>query len=166
MRIAYNALMQAIGICVRYQANQPTVNCVVLAGTIDEPALIKSFDLKTDAERIPAQLRALAKALNSQLTGMQVDVAVIRIADVGPIGNREAARRNRLLIEGALALTCEQNTADRVHLRNGKEIGESLGVTKEASCTAGKKVDSKRFDAAAAALSGLPGGDTTAAVQP
>jgi hypothetical protein len=148
--------MSVIGICVVYKSGRPTVECVVADGTTDSPELIAGFDLKTDADKVPAQLRALAKALNSKLSGLPVGAAVIRNADVPRTASRKAAPRHRLLIEGALALTCENHTVDSVHLRTGKEIGEALGVGKDDSLKRGKQLDSSRIDAAAAAISGLP----------
>jgi hypothetical protein len=128
---------------------------VVANGTASNPSLVDAFDLKTDSPRVPGQLKDLARAFSSKLSGMPIDVVVIKLADVSPAGSRKAAPRHRLLIEGALALTCEQKVPDHVFLRTGKEIGEALGVSKKESQESGKALHGKRIDAATAALSGL-----------
>lgn len=157
--------MRVIGICVVYRSSRPTVECVVASGTTDSPTLVDGFEFKTDAEKVPAQLRSLAKSLNSKLAGLPVDVAVIRNADVPRTPSRKAAPRHRLLIEGALALTCEHHTVDNVYLLTGKEVGEALGVSKEDSIKLGKQLDPSRGDAAAAAISMLPSPSTVESSQ-
>lgn len=150
--------MKSLGICVQVKAGKATVTCVLVEGSRSDPRCSDGFDLKTDAIRVPGQLKDLAWALSSKLGGMQVDTAVIRLADVAPTGSRKAGPRTRLLIEGALAFVCETKELNEVHLRTGKEIGESLDTSKELSEQAGKQLDSKRPEAGAAALSGLPDG--------
>lgn len=152
--------MRVIGICVAYRSGRPTVECVVASGTTDSPTLVDGFVLKTDEEEVPAQLRSLAKSLNSKLAGLPVDVAVIRNADVPRAASRRAAPRHRLLIEGALALTCEHHAVDSVHLLTGKEVGEALGVRKEDSIKLGEQLDPDRAEAAAAAIALLPSSST------
>jgi hypothetical protein len=148
--------MRTVGLCVSIQNSKPSVACVVTDGTQGQPNLVTSFDLKTDASSLPGQIDDLAKALSSKIGALEVDVAVVRLADISPTGTRKAGPRIRLLIEGALTLVCERHTTSSVKLRTGKEVGEAMGISKAEALTAGQQLDSKRADASAAALSGLP----------
>jgi hypothetical protein len=64
------------------------------------------------------------------------------------------------MVEGALGYVCRDHKIQRVIYRNGKEVGEALGLSKADALSRGKALDSKRSVAAAAALTALPGGPT------
>lgn len=145
-----------LGICVSIGAARPGVSCVVLIGTRSNPQVDVFFDLKAGPGKIPHQLQELAKALRSKLTALSLDHAVIRLADPARVGNRRGGSRDRLLVEGALALACEGEISGEVFLRTGGEIQRELGLSKSETEAAGAELDHKRYWAAAAALSALP----------
>lgn len=120
------------------------------------PCIDSVFDLKTDADGVVAQLEYLSRALSSNLSSRHIDAAVVRTADIPPAGTRKAGPRNRLLIEGALLLTCQQKVPSEAYIRSGRDIGDVLGTTKDDALNRGKALDARRREAAAAALSQLP----------
>jgi hypothetical protein len=148
-----------LGLCVGFPPNArglPAASCVLLGGSPDQPVLQDSFDLKTSSAEIADQIQDLARALNSKLAGLDVQAIRVRVADTAPAANRKTGPKHRLMIEGALVLICRQNLqADRVKIRNGKELGEDLGTSKSDALALGKKLDRNRPDAAAAALAAL-----------
>ena len=117
---------------------------------------VQSGELKTPELSIIDQISDLSRKFSSLLSGLSPEAVVIRVADVPPKPSRKAAPRHRLLIEGALAYVCAEQQVRELSLRNGKEVGETLGMTKDAAMNEGKALDPKRAEAAAAALSGLP----------
>lgn len=149
--------MKSLGIAVGYPSaakGRPVVTCVALVGTRASATVLDVFDLKTSADSPVDQVVDLAKALSSKLSGMDIDALVIRRADRPPVANRAAAPHKRLLIEGAFVLVSREH-CDNVAVRDGQELGEALGSNKAAAVAAGKGLDSRRADAAAAALTGL-----------
>lgn len=148
--------MAVLGITVKPSA-RPSINCVVLDGTRENPECVDAFDLKANDDGFIDQIDHLGKALASKLTGMQVDKVVIRTADFAVVASRRAATSQRLLLEGAVAFVCRSKIKD-VSLRSGRDVGEQLGVSKDKAETRGRDLDSRRREAAAAALSALPMG--------
>jgi hypothetical protein len=100
------------------------------------------------------QLQDLARALASKLSGLELDAAIIRVADRTPQANQSLTPRRRLLIEGALALCCRDKTP-RVDARSGRELGLDTGMSKADLLALARSIDAKRPDAAAAAVSVL-----------
>ena len=98
------------------------VTCVLLEGSRSSPAVVDAFDLKTPADDPMDQLQDLARALASKLSGLEIDAAIIRLADRSPQADQTTAPRRRLLIEGALALSCREKTPN-VQARSGRELG-------------------------------------------
>jgi len=143
----------AIGIVVK-PSPRPSAACVVLSGSVDEPALLESFSLKSSEDSLENQLDLLGKALSSKLSGMRVDAVVIRVADFASVATRRAAASSRLLVEGALVFAARSRVT-AVYIRNGKEVGERLGISKNTAEARGRQLDRQHGDAAAAALSGL-----------
>lgn len=134
----------------------PEVTFVELDGERASPCLVDSGELRTAELSIIDQINDLSRKFSSLLSGMDPDVVVIRVADVSPRPSRKASPRHRLMIEGALAYVCAEQPVSEVLLRNGKEVGEALGIAKDEAMSEGKALDPKREEAAAAALSGLP----------
>jgi hypothetical protein len=150
--------MKALGIATGYPSGnhgRPVVTCVLLEGSRTSPVVLDAFDFKTPADDAMDQLQDLARALASKLSGLEVDAAIIRVADRAPMANQNLTPRRRMLIEGALALCCREKTS-RVGARNGKELGDDTGLTKAGVLARGRTIDARRPDAAAAALSVLP----------
>jgi hypothetical protein len=136
---------------------RPVVSCVLLDGTHDASVYIDGFDLKTASDHVLAQADDLAQQLSSRIGPAAVATAVIRIADFSPRASRSSGPRNRLLIEGALSFACKQHVID-VDVRDGKEIGRTLKISKQQAEDAGAALDAARKAAASAALSALPDG--------
>ncbi|WP_125592393.1 hypothetical protein [Amycolatopsis balhimycina] len=153
--------MTVIGLCVVISPKGPTVSCVLVSGDRDNPSVVDSYVLKTSADGQADRLVHLAQNLRSKISGLEIEHAVIRVADVSPKGNRSAAPRNRLLIEGALMLVCREQVHGSVCARTGKEVGEVLGVPKVEAVATGKRLVAKHAEAAAAAISGLPTATTS-----
>lgn len=149
--------MKALGIATGYPArnhSRPVVTCVLLEGSRSSPAVLDAFDLKTPADDPMDQLQDLARALASKLSGLEIDTAIIRVADRSPQANQSTTPRMRLLIEGALALTCRDKTP-RVRARSGRELGQDTSMSKADLFTLARTIDAGRPDAAAAAVSAL-----------
>lgn len=107
------------------------------------------------------QVEDLGRKLSSKLSALNPDAVVVCVADISPAGNRKAAPRHRLMIEGALGYVCRDHKIHQVTYRSGKEVGEALGLTKADALARGKALDPKRSAAAAAALTALPAASTT-----
>lgn len=120
----------------------------------EDPALLDAFDLKTPEAALEDQVVHLAKALGTKIEGLQVDTVIVRSADFPPTPRRNQASDKRCMIEGALVYVARAHGAS-VHVRTGKEVGEHLGQLKADAEARGKELDSKRPEAAAAALSGM-----------
>ncbi|MFD6492923.1 hypothetical protein [Streptomyces sp. NPDC060188] len=150
--------MLVLGVNVGFGAGArgPGVAFVELDGERANPVLVESGELRTGDLSIIDQIGDLARKFSSLLSGMKPDVVVIRVADVPPRPSRKASPRHRLMIEGALAYVCAEEDVRDVFLRNGKEVGEALNLTKDEAMNKGKALDARRAEAAAAALSGLP----------
>ena len=149
--------MKALGIATGYPAGshgRPVVTCVLLEGSRSSPAVVDAFDLKTPADDPMDQLQDLARALASKLSGLEIDAAIIRVADRSPQANQTTAPRRRLLIEGALALSCREKTPN-VQARSGRELGQDAGLSKAELFALARTIDAGRPDAAAAAVSML-----------
>lgn len=150
--------MRALGIMTGYPRGnhgRPAISCVLLEGSRASATVVASFDLKTPSDEPMSQLQDLAHALSSKLSGIDVEQAVIRLADRSPTANRSLAPRVRLMIEGALALTCRDKNLD-VRARNGRELGLDTSMSKATLLKQGEQIDPARPDAAAAAFSALP----------
>jgi hypothetical protein len=145
--------MTALGIVAKPGA-QPKVTCVHMEGTVERPHVLGRFDLKSSEKQLVDQIDHLGKALGSKLTGFDVDVIVIRIADRSTVATRRSGSGSRLLLEGALAFVC-RSKIEHVVLRTGKDVGSSLGMSKAQAEGRGKELDPTAPEAAAAALSGL-----------
>lgn len=65
---------------------------------------MEGCELKTSATEVIDQIEDLSRKLSSKLSALKPDAVVIRTADVSPTGNRMAAPRHRLMIEGSLGL--------------------------------------------------------------
>ncbi|MEU3903954.1 hypothetical protein AB0F20_09055 [Streptomyces goshikiensis] len=155
--------MEVLGISVGFPTagRGPVVNCVVLQGSQGEPHLREACDLRTAASEVIDQVEDLGRKLSSKLSALNPDAVVVCVADVSPAGNRKAAPRHRLMIEGALGYVCRDHKIHQVTYRSGKEAGEALGLTKADALARGKALDPKRPAAAAAALTALPAASTT-----
>lgn len=150
--------MKALGIATGYppgSRGRPVVACVLLDGPRTSPTVLDAFDLKTPADDPMDQLQDLARALASKLSGLEVDAAIIRVADRAPRANQSLTPRRRLLIEGALALCCRDKTP-HVQARSGRELGQDIGMSKADLLALARTIDAERPDAAAAAVSALP----------
>ncbi|WBC01127.1 hypothetical protein [Micromonospora sp. WMMA1976] len=147
--------MPALGIAVSMTPRRPVVSCVLLDGTQDAPILVDGFDLRTASDHVLAQADDLAQQLSSRIGPAAVTTAILRVADFSPRARRSSGPRSRLLIEGALAFACKQHVTD-VDVRDGKEIGRALKVSKQEAEAAGAALDGARKAAASAALSALP----------
>lgn len=149
--------MKTLGIATGYPAGnhgRPVVTCVLLEGSRSSSVVTEAFELKTPADDPMDQLQDLARALASKLSGLEMDVAIIRVADRSPQANQSATPRRRLLIEGALALTCRDKTP-HVLARSGRELGQDTGMSKADLFALARTIDPGRPDAAAAAVSAL-----------
>jgi hypothetical protein len=133
---------------------RPVVSCVLLEGFRASPTVLDAFELRTPADDLVDQLQDLARALASKISGLEIDAFVIRLADRAPQANQTTAPRRRLLIEGALALRCREQTA-QVSARTGRELAMDAGMLKADLIALGRKIDAGRKDAAAAAISAL-----------
>ncbi|WP_285685730.1 hypothetical protein [Actinoplanes sp. NBRC 103695] len=145
--------MIALGIVVKPSA-PPSAECVILSGSVEDPRLIESFALKSNQDSTVNQIDLLGKSLSSKLSGTSVDIVVIRVADFARVATRRNASSIRLLVEGALAFVARSRVTS-VHIRGGKEVGESLSLSKDEADERGRAIASSRKEAAAAALSGL-----------
>jgi hypothetical protein len=134
---------------------RPVVACVLLEGSRTAPVVVEAFDIMTPADDPMDQLQDLARALASKLAALEVDAVVIRVADRSPQANQSQAPRRRLLIEGALALSCRDKTP-RVRALSGRELGQEVGMTKAELLSLARTVQASRPEATAAALSALP----------
>jgi hypothetical protein len=121
----------------------------------------EACELRTAAPEVIDQVEDFGRKLSSKLSAWNPDAVVICIADVSPSGNRMAAPRHRLMIEGALGYVCRDHKIQQVVYRNGKDVGEALGMSKADALACGKALDSKRSAAAAAALTALSATSTT-----
>ncbi len=149
--------MKALGIATGYPAGshgRPVVACVLLEGSRSSPTVLDAFDLKTPADDPMDQLQDLARALASKLSGLEIDAAIVRVADRSPQANQTTTPRRRLLIEGALALSCREKTPN-VQARSGRELGQDVGMSKADLFALARTIDAGRPDAAAAAVSVL-----------
>jgi hypothetical protein len=149
--------MKALGIATGYPPGnygRPVVTCVLLEGSRSSPTVLDAFDLKTPGDEPMDQLQDLARALASKLSGLEIDAAIIRMADRSPQANQTTTPRRRLLIEGALALSCREKTSN-VRARSGRELGQDTGMSKAALFALARTIDAGRPDAAAAAVSVL-----------
>jgi hypothetical protein len=147
--------MKAFGVATGYPSGnhgRPVVACVLLEGSRSSPTVLDAFDLKTPADEPMDQLQDLARALASKLSGLEIDAAVIRLADRAPQANQSPTPRRRLLIEGALALCCREKIA-QVDARTGRELGQDTGMSKAELLALAGTIDASRKDAAAAAVS-------------
>ncbi|WP_159038154.1 hypothetical protein [Streptomyces sp. WM6386] len=155
--------MVVLGISVGFPTagRGPVVVCAVLEGQQDQAQLVEACELRTAASEPIDQVEDLGRKLSSKLSALKPDAVVICTADVSPTGNRKAAPRHRLMIEGALGYICRDHKIQKVSYRNGKEVGEVLGLPKADALARGKKLDPKRAAAAAAALTSLPTEFTT-----
>jgi hypothetical protein len=132
----------------------PKVRCVVLDDSSGSPSVTTAFDLTTGADRTSEQLHDLASQLGARLTGLGVDLGVVARADAAPVASKSPARQSRLLVEGAL-VHAAMTAGVRTLLRNGKEMGAACSSDKQSVLASGKGLDSSRFEACAAGLSGL-----------
>jgi hypothetical protein len=149
--------MVVLGLVTRFaKPGKPTLSCVVLDGSREAPAYTTGFDLMTSETEIIAQIEDLARKLSSELSSLNPDSAVIRVADVPPRPSRKSGPRHRLMIEGALAYMCRVHKVAEVTFRSGKDCGTALGVNKDMAMVLGHDIGSTYWEAAAAALSGLP----------
>jgi hypothetical protein len=147
--------MIVLGLAVK-QSGRPKVACVLLSGDTDQASLVDSFDLTANSDTLINQIDLLGKALASKLSALEVDNVVIKNADFAAVSSRKPGVAARLLLEGALAFAA-RSRVPLVELRNGKDIGVKLGVSKEKALQRGSEIDAQRGEAAAAALSGLAG---------
>ncbi|MFI5810271.1 hypothetical protein ACIA7S_04730 [Streptomyces sp. NPDC051643] len=154
--------MVVLGISVGFPTagRGPVVTCVALEGWQGEPRMLEVCELRTAALEVIDQVEDLGRKLSSKLSALNPDAVVICIADVSPSGNRMAAPRHRLMVEGALGYVSRDHKVQQVVYRNGKEVGEALGLSKADALARGKALDSKRSGAAAAALTALPAAST------
>jgi hypothetical protein len=137
-------------------SGKPVVTGVLLERSGEDPVLVESFSLKTTSTEIVDQLDDLGRQMSSKLSGLRVIRTVVRIADFQRVAARTAGSRHRLLVEGALSYACKVHVSD-VRILNGKEIGKSMGTSKEAADAAGSELDAGRREAASAALAALEG---------
>ncbi|MGW0944081.1 hypothetical protein ACWD4O_16240 [Streptomyces sp. NPDC002623] len=148
--------MLTLGVSTSFAAGRsPVLTLVFAEGDLQESKLVDSCELRTAETLILDQIEDLARKFSSTLSGASPNTVVIKVADTAPAGNRTSGPRHRLMIEGALAYVCREQKIQDVTLRNGKELGEVFGTSKADALARGKKLDAKRGEAAAAALSGL-----------
>jgi hypothetical protein len=147
--------MTALGISVSYQAAQPVVTGVVLAGARDALKIEHSFEIKTDTDDVPDQIDGLVRAVRSKINGLAIKSCVVRIADFARNPSNKPAPRHRLMIEGALVFAARDSGIGSVRILNGKDVGLALGTSKDDALGEAATIDAKRKEAVSAAIAGL-----------
>ena len=128
---------------------------VVLSGSRESPVVEHQFDVKAGTDGVPEQINDLVRALRSRIAGLGVERCVVRIADFSRTPNNKLAPRYRLMIEGALVFACRDQGVVHIQILPGKEVGAALSCSKEDALARGEQVDSKRREAASAAMAAL-----------
>jgi hypothetical protein len=156
--------MRALGLAVELPSpNRPTLRAVVLSDanppgsppSLADISVEEFFEVTTAETVIEVQLRDMSEAISGRIRGLDVDLVVVRRADMPPKSSNADGPRKRLLGTGAVTAAARL-LVDRTRLRNGKECGAAYGSNKEGvDADAKTLVPAKFVSAAAAALAGL-----------
>lgn len=84
------------------------MHAVVLRGSVDQPEVVDTFELRTSSSDPSEQAVDLARNLSGKLAGASFERAAIRVAGTPPVARRNKAAFSRAHCEGALLFVLRQ----------------------------------------------------------
>lgn len=94
--------MSVLGLVVVPAGKNPRVHAAVLEGTLAEPRVVTSFELRTASVDPSEQAVDLARHLSPKLNGTTFERAGIRVAGTTPVARRSKVAFSRAHCEGAI----------------------------------------------------------------
>lgn len=148
---------------------RPVVNCVVLAephapteaAVLADVSLVETFPFKTAREPWAEIVSQYFAEVSGRVSTLNLDIVVIRRADVYVKGRLGDGPRLRLAVEGAITAAAMAHVKN-THLRTGGDCAAHYGLSKDRMDADALALTTHKSEqeAAAAALSGLFGNRT------
>lgn len=162
--------MRALGLAVDMpKPGRPVVNCVILddphgptnAAVLADVSLVDAFPFKTAHEPWAEIVSQYFAEVSGRVSTLDLDIVVVRRADVYKVGRLGDGPRLRLAVEGAITAAASLHVKN-THLRTGADCASHYGQTKDKMDADSLTLTTHKSqqEAAAAALSGLFGNRT------
>lgn len=159
--------MRALGLAVDMpKPGRPVVHCVVIedphgpadAAVLTDVSLVDAFPFKTSHEAWSKVVSQFFGEVSGRVSTLDVDVVVIRRADVYMKARVGDGPRLRLVVEGAITAAAMSHVSN-THLRTGGDCSGHYGEPKDQMDADALTLTTHKSqqEAAAAALSGLFG---------
>lgn len=148
--------MRSLGLSINPGGGKPRLTGAVVSGTVHEPKLEQSFELRTTATVPSEQAIDLARLLQAKLPALTFDDASIRTAGAAPVASRHKAQFSRAHAEGAALFVLRENYGGEVAIGDPRFFAKKCGVTKDGLIAKARGVLASKHDAVLAAIAGLP----------
>lgn len=145
-----------MGICVVTGGGAPKLQGVIADGTFDDPAIVESFEVRTNSQEASEQAVDLARLLLAKLPGLSFSAAAIRIAGTPPVARRNKAAFSRAHAEGAVLYVVREHLKVPVATGDPKALAKASGVPYAELEARTSDLPKSKVDATLAALSQLP----------
>lgn len=128
----------------------------MVGGTLEEPTLEQTFELRATATVPSEQAVDLARLLHAKLPGLEFDEASIRTAGASPVASRLKAQFSRAHAEGAALFVLREHFNGEVTIGDPRAFAKKAGVTKDGLVAKAQGLSAGKQDAVLAAIAGLP----------
>lgn len=122
--------MSVLGVVVVPGGKNPRVHAAVLEGTLAEPRIVASFELRTASVDPSEQAVDLARHLSPKLVGTTLERAGIRVAGTTPVPRRSKVAFSRAHCEGAILFVLRETLGKPVVIVEPVGAPRAIGVKK------------------------------------
>ncbi|GAA4168067.1 hypothetical protein [Gryllotalpicola koreensis] len=122
--------MSVLGVVVVPGGKNPRVHGVVLEGTVADPRVVDTFELRTGATEPSEQAVDLARHLSPKLDRAGYERAGIRVAGTTPVPRRSKAAFSRAHCEGAILFVLREVLREPVVIVEPVAAARVIGLTK------------------------------------
>ena len=122
--------MTVLGVVVVPGGKNPRVHAAILEGTLAEPRVVASFELRTASADPSEQAVDLARHLSPKLIGAELERAGIRVAGTTPVARRSKAAFSRAHCEGAILFVLRETLGKSVVIVEPVSAPKAIGLKK------------------------------------
>lgn len=122
--------MSVLGVVVVPGGKNPRVHGAVLEGTVADPRVVDTFELRTGATEPSEQAVDLARHLSPKLDRPGHERAGIRVAGTTPVPRRNKAAFSRAHCEGAILFVLREALREPVVIVEPVAAARMIGLTK------------------------------------
>ena len=122
--------MTVLGVVVVPGGKNPRVHGAILEGTLAEPRVIASFELRTASAEPSEQAVDLARHLSPKLISAGIKRAGMRVAGTTPVARRSKVAFSRAHCEGAILFVLRETLGNSVVIVEPVSAPKAIGLKK------------------------------------